>query len=76
MSRSLFRFPVSHMTTPRWSPFFASLKVEEIHRFRYRNFSDLFASLQDYFHFYNYQRPHSHVGGLTPIQAEQEYFEK
>ena len=27
--------------------FFASLKVEEIHRFRYRNFSDLFASLQD-----------------------------
>lgn len=71
-----FSFPGVPYDNAPMESFFASLKVEEIHRFRYRSFSDLFTSLQDYFHFYNYQRPHSHMGGLTPVQAEQEYFEK
>lgn len=71
-----FSYPGVPYDNAPMESFFASLKTEEIHRFRYRNFSDLFASLQDYFNFYNYLRPHSHVKGLTPVQAEQEYFEK
>ena len=73
---AIFSFPGVPYDNAPMESFFASLKVEEIHRFRYRSFSDLFTSLQDYFHFYNYQRPHCHMGGLTPVQAEQEYFEK
>ena len=54
--------------------FFASLKVEEIHRYRYANISDLTASLRDYISFYNNRRPHTSIGGRTPVEAENEYF--
>ena len=54
--------------------FFASLKVEEIHRYRYANISDLTASLREYISFYNEKRPHSSVGNLTPVQAEDKYY--
>ena len=56
--------------------FFASLKVEEIYRFRYAGIRDLTASLRDYISFYNNRRPHSNNGGKTPVEAEDEYYQK
>ena len=56
--------------------FFASLKVEETYRFRYGGMSDLTASLRDYISFYNEKRPHSSIGTLTPIQAENNYYKE
>ena len=56
--------------------FFASLKVEETHRFHYGGMSDLTASLRDYISFYNEKRPHSSIGTLTPIQAENNYYKE
>lgn len=56
--------------------FFASLKVEETHRFRYAGISDLTASLRDYITFYNEKRPHTSIGNLTPIQAESNYYKE
>lgn len=56
--------------------FFASLKVEETHRYRYANISDLTASLRDYISFYNEKRPHSSIGNLTPVQAENKYYKE
>ena len=56
--------------------FFASLKVEEIHRFHYTGKSDLTASLRDYISFYNNKRPHSNNGGRTPAETEHEYLQK
>lgn len=56
--------------------FFASLKVEEIHRFHYAGISDLTASLRDYISFYNNKRPHTSIGGRTPAEAENEYFQR
>lgn len=56
--------------------FFASLKVEETHRFRYAGISDLTASLREYISFYNEKRPHSSIGNLTPIQAENNYYKE
>ena len=56
--------------------FFASLKVEETHRYRYANMSDLTTSLQEYISFYNERRLHSSVGNLTPVQAEEKYYKE
>lgn len=55
--------------------FFASLKTEEIYRYRYRNNSDLTASLRAYLQFYHQKRPHTSLANRTPDQVEQEYFE-
>lgn len=56
--------------------FFASLKVEEIYRFRYAGIKDLTVSLRDYISFYNNKRPHTSNGGRTPTETELEYFQK
>lgn len=56
--------------------FFASLKVEETHRYRYANMSDLTTSLREYISFYNERRLHSSIGNLTPVQAEDEYYKE
>ena len=56
--------------------FFASLKVEEVHRYRYHGISDLAVSLREYMDFYNNRRPHSSIGNQTPAQAEEIYFKK
>lgn len=56
--------------------FFVSLKVEETHRYRYANISDLTALLRDYISFYNDKRPHFSVGNGTPVQAEDKYYKE
>lgn len=56
--------------------FFASLKVEEIYRSHYAGISDLTASLRSYISFYNNKRPHTSIGGKTPVEAENEYFQR
>ena len=56
--------------------FFASLKVEETHRYRYANMSDLTASLREYISFYNERRLHSSIGDLTPVQVENKYYKE
>lgn len=66
---------VPHDNAPMES-FFASLKVEEIHRYSYHGISDLAASLKEYLEFYNHKRPHSSIGNQTPAQAEEIYFKK
>lgn len=56
--------------------FFASLKVEETHRYRYANMRDLTASLREYISFYNERRLHSSIGNLTPVQVENKYYKE
>lgn len=56
--------------------FFASLKTEEIYRFRYYGIVDLADSLREYLDFYNNKRPHSSINNLTPVQAEELYYNK
>lgn len=56
--------------------FFAGLKVEEIYRFHYAGISDLTASLRSYISFYNNRRPHTSIGGKTPVETENEYFQR
>lgn len=56
--------------------FFASLKTEEIHRYRYRGMNDLAVSLRAYLAFYHEKRPHSGIGNQTPVEAEHAYYEK
>jgi putative transposase len=43
-----------------------SLKYELIYPGDFAAGSDLFPALEDYFHFYNYQRPHQALGYQTP----------
>ena len=43
-----------------------SLKYELIYPGDFAAGSDLFPALEDYFHFYNYQRPHEALGYQTP----------
>lgn len=74
--RQSFSAPgVPHDNAPMES-FFASLKVEEIHRFHYAGISDLTTSLRDYISFYNNNQPHTGIGGRTPVEAENEYFQR
>ena len=46
-----------------------SLKYEEIYLNDYENVLQLYQGLDQYFQFYNQQRPHSALGGRTPAQV-------
>ena len=43
-----------------------SLKYELIYPGDFATGADLFPALEDYFHFYNHQRPHQALGYQTP----------
>ncbi len=45
-----------------------SVKYEEIYLNDYQSALELYQALERYFHFYNHERPHSVLGGLTPAQ--------
>ncbi len=46
-----------------------SVKYEDIYRKDYQNVLPLYHGLEQYFHFYNHERPHSALDGLTPAQV-------
>ena len=55
--------------------FFKYLKKEEVNRKTYSSLEDLNLAVFQYINgFYNSVRPHSHNNGLTPIQAEFNFF--
>lgn len=74
--RQSFSAPGTPYDNAPMESFFASLKVEEIYRFRYAGIKDLTASLRDYISFYNNKRPHTSNGGRTPVETELKYFQK
>lgn len=50
--------------------FYNTMKSELIHQYSFDNESDLNEAVTDYVHdWYNYRRPHSFNGGLTPFEA-------
>ncbi len=46
-----------------------TVKYEEIYLKEYKNVSELKAALKTYFHFYNYDRPHTSLGGKSPADV-------
>ena len=55
--------------------FFKYLKKEKVNRKTYSSFENLYLALFQYINgFYNSIRPHSHNNGMTPIQAESNFF--
>ena len=45
-----------------------SVKYEEVYVKEYDSVSDLIKSLKVYFEFYNNERPHAGLGGMTPAE--------
>jgi putative transposase len=43
-----------------------SVKYECIYLYEWENVMDVRTALKEYFQFYNYERPHQHLGGVTP----------
>lgn len=50
--------------------FFATLKREEVHRKKYKDYDDLKESISKYIIFYNNVRPHKSLNYLTPTKFE------
>lgn len=48
-----------------------SVKHEDVYLKGYVNMPELQLGLTEYFEFYNTERPHQSLGGLTPIQVYQ-----
>ena len=48
--------------------FFSHLKTEMLYIFEYMSFADLYQALDDYIHFYNYERFQKRLGHRSPIQ--------
>ena len=56
--------------------FFSTLKKHRIRRRIYTTRDDARADIFDFIElFYNSKRRHSHVGGVSPVQFEADYFE-
>jgi putative transposase len=54
--------------------FFATLKVELVHRHRWATRGDVRRAIDEYIRaFYNLERRHSHLDYLTPLEFEQKY---
>jgi putative transposase len=50
----------------RW---YRTLKEEEVWLHEYRSLEEARASIGRYIHFYNYERVHSSLGYLTPMEV-------
>jgi putative transposase len=48
-----------------------SLKYEEVYLKAYRDGHEAWEEIDTYFRFYNYERPHSSLGGKTPLEVFQ-----
>lgn len=53
-----------------------SLKYEEVYLREYQGVADLRHHLEVYFHFYNYERPHSSLGGRPPAEIHDQSIRK
>ena len=56
--------------------FFSILKKEELYRRRYKSEIDMIQGIHRFINFYNNERPHSTLQYKTPVQKEQEYWDK
>ena len=54
--------------------FFRMFKQEEANHIYYRTAEELEASVDEYIHFFNDERPHDRLGNLTPNEKEEEYY--
>lgn len=55
--------------------FFASMKREELYRYKYRSEKEFRARVDEYINFYNCKRPHRTIKYKTPEQVEQKYLD-
>ena len=53
--------------------FFASMKREELYRYKYRSEREFRAAVDRYIDFYNTKRPHKTLHYKTPVQKEENY---
>ena len=53
--------------------FFASMKQEELYRYKYRSEREFRAAVDRYIDFYNTKRPHKTLHYKTPVQKEEDY---
>lgn len=56
--------------------FFACIKKEELHRHDYLTTEELIQPVEEYIHFFNYERPHHRLKARTPEQVEIDYYAK
>ena len=54
--------------------FFRMFKQEEANHIYYRIAEELEASVDEYIHFFNDERPHDRLGNLTPNEKEEQYY--
>jgi putative transposase len=64
--RTSYRHPQSNGKMERW---YRTLKEEEVWPNEYRTLEEACASIGQYIHFYNYERVHSSLGYLTPMEV-------
>lgn len=55
--------------------FFASMKREELYRYKYRSEKEFRARVDEYIHFYNCKRPHKTLKYKTPERVEQKFLD-
>lgn len=55
--------------------FFASMKREELYRYKYRSEKEFRARVDEYINFYNCKRPHKTLKYKTPEQVEQKFLD-
>ncbi|MDY4192404.1 MAG: integrase core domain-containing protein [Oscillospiraceae bacterium] len=72
--QSFFRAGVPYDNSVMES-FFASMKREELHRYKYRSEKEFRARVDEYINFYNCKRPHRTIKYKTPEQVEQKYLD-
>ncbi len=54
--------------------FFSNFKQEDLNNCEFEHFDELVAVVDRYMNYYNSYRPHQHLGYLSPIEYENEYY--
>jgi len=50
--------------------FFKTIKNEWLYRFKYKSYSQIYSSVEEYINWYNTERIHSSLGYLSPLEME------
>ena len=56
--------------------FFRTFKAEEVYQKYYKTYGHMESSIEEYINFFNEGRPHQSFNYLTPVQVEENYFNK